>query len=59
MSEIEAQDTFVHVLLQICPHFAAHLEANDILPCQNSMDLYVKAVVNYLFLYVLIFAIIF
>ncbi|KAM7532706.1 hypothetical protein Aperf_G00000130457 [Anoplocephala perfoliata] len=39
MTTAEAQDTFVQTLLQICPQFAAHLEANDIIPCLNSSEI--------------------
>ncbi|VDK22764.1 unnamed protein product [Taenia asiatica] len=38
MSKTEAQDTFVQSLLQICPQFAAHLEANDAMSCQSDVS---------------------
>ncbi|KAL5107853.1 Golgi resident protein GCP60 [Taenia crassiceps] len=38
MSKAEAQDTFVQSLLQICPQFSAHLEANDAISCQNDVS---------------------
>nr|CDS19236.1 golgi resident protein gcp60 [Echinococcus granulosus] len=38
MSKAEAQDTFVQSLLQICPQFTAHLEANDVISYQDDAD---------------------
>ncbi|VDM15643.1 unnamed protein product [Hydatigera taeniaeformis] len=39
MSRAEAQDTFVQSLLQICPLFAAHLEATDAMSYQKGTSL--------------------
>uniref|UniRef100_A0A5K3F558 ACB domain-containing protein n=1 Tax=Mesocestoides corti TaxID=53468 RepID=A0A5K3F558_MESCO len=38
MSKTEAQDRFVQSLLQICPQFAAHLEAADTMHCQKDAE---------------------